>query len=138
MKAIIQHVDGSLVVPVAATVAIAALVALIVFQCLLASGAPLGHLAWGGAHRRLPPGLRIASALAAGFLIFGVVCILERAGAVHVIGDAAVVRWTVWSLVALFALSLVANLASRSAAEHRMGVPTALVLTAACAVVAAS
>jgi len=141
MKAIIQHVDGSLVVPVAATVAVVALVALIVFQCLLALGAPLGHLAWGGAHRRLPSRLRVASALVAGVLVFGVVCILERAGAVHVIGDAAVVRWTVWSLVALFALfalSLVANLASRSAAERRMGVPLTLVLTAACAVVAAS
>jgi len=138
MRAIIQHVDGSLVVPVAATVAIIALVALIVFQCLLALGAPLGHLAWGGAHRRLPPGLRVASALAAGFLAFGVVCLLERVGMVRVIGDAAMVRWTVWSLVALFALSLVANLASRSAAERRMGIPLTLVLTAACAAVALS
>jgi hypothetical protein len=138
MQTIIQHVDGSLVGPVAAAIAVVGFVALIVFQCLLASGAPLGHLAWGGAHRRLPPGLRVASALAAGFLAFGVVCLLERVGMVHVVGDAAVVRWTVWSLVALFALSLVANLASRSAAERRMGIPLTLVLTAACAVVAAS
>ena len=78
------------------------------------------------------------SALAAGFLAFGVVCLLERVGMVHVVGNAAVVQWTVWSLVALFALSTVGNLASRSAAERRMGVPTALVLTAACAAVALS
>ena len=133
-----QHVDGSLVGPVAAAIAVVGLVALIVFQCLLASGAPLGHLAWGGAHLRLPPGLRLASALAAGLLAFGVVCLLERVGMVHVVGDAAVVRWTVWLLVALFALSTVGNLASRSAAERRVGAPTALVLTTACVAAALS
>jgi len=35
------------------------------FQLSLALGAPLGHLAWGGAQERLPSGLRIVNAFAA-------------------------------------------------------------------------
>ena len=46
----------------AAALALTVLLALLaVFQLALALGAPLGHFAWGGAHRVLPRRLRIGS-----------------------------------------------------------------------------
>lgn len=110
---------------------------LAVFQLLLAFGAPLGHLAWGGRRRRLPPHLRAASLGAALLVVLAAACVLERAGVVQVLGwPAGAVRGAVWALVGLFALSTAGNLASRSRAERRVGTPLALVLTAACLVVA--
>ena len=54
---------------VAEIVAYVLLAGLAVFQIALAAGAPLGHLAWGGKHRVLPKGLRIASALSVGLYV---------------------------------------------------------------------
>ena len=47
---------------VAATVALLMLLALAAFQAVLIAGMPVGHFAWGGQHRVLPPRLRIGSA----------------------------------------------------------------------------
>ena len=46
---------------IALVVALALLAALAVMQILAASGLPLGHFGWGGQHRVLPRGLRVAS-----------------------------------------------------------------------------
>ena len=46
---------------VAASALTAILGVLAVFQLALALGAPIGHFAWGGAHRVLPARLRIDS-----------------------------------------------------------------------------
>ena len=98
----------------AAYVATAGFTGLALFQLLLALGAPLGHLAWGGRHRRLPPHLRVGSLAAIGILAFGAVCVLEQAGVVHGLGRPVVARTAVWVLVGLFTLSTAGNLASRS------------------------
>ena len=50
------------------------------FQLALALGAPLGHAAWGGAHRVLPHRLRLASAIAAVVWVTGALIVLGRAG----------------------------------------------------------
>lgn len=120
----------------AAWVATAGFTGLVGFQLSLAVGAPLGHLAWGGAHRCLPVHLRIGSLFAAGLCAAGAVCVLERAELICVLDPPVGVRTAVWGLTGLFALSVLGNLASRSPLERRVGTPVALVLTAACAVVA--
>ena len=51
---------------VAAWVAAVGCVGLAGFQLLLALGAPLGRMAWGGKHARLPTALRLASLLGDG------------------------------------------------------------------------
>ena len=48
---------------IALLVALALLAALAVLQILAASGLPLGRFGWGGQHRVLPRGLRVASAV---------------------------------------------------------------------------
>ena len=46
---------------IALVVALALLAALAVLQLLVASGLPYGRFVWGGTHRVLPRGLRVAS-----------------------------------------------------------------------------
>lgn len=48
------------------------------FQVSLALGAPWRRAAWGGAQAVLPQGLRVASALAAVFLIGAALIVLRR------------------------------------------------------------
>ena len=100
---------------------------LIAFQLLLAAGAPLGFLAWGGQEPgRLSPNRRLASlavaALMAGFVIlFG-----QVAGLWTALADLP--RWPFFAGALLFSVSLVGNLASKSVAERWHGVPLTVVL----------
>jgi hypothetical protein len=66
----------------AALAATIVLVGLAFFQIALASGAPLGNFAWGGAHRVLPKPLRIASAVATLIYAATALVMLEAAGAI--------------------------------------------------------
>ena len=61
-------------------VALALLAALAVLQLLVASGLPYGRFVWGGTHRVLPHGLRVASA--ASVLVYAglAALLLSRAG----------------------------------------------------------
>jgi len=110
--------------------------ALAVFQLLLALGLPLGRFAWGGFHERPPRAFRIASALAVGVFVFGILAVLERAGLHDTLLDARVAEITCWILTAIFALSTLGNLNSRSPAEKRVMTPVAVVLTISCLLLA--
>lgn len=121
---------------IAAWVAIIGFAGMAVFQLLLVLGAPLGHLAWGGHHRRLPGWLRIGSLLAVGIYAFGILCVLEQMDWAAVLGSPALADGTLWAMAGLFGLSTVGNLASRSPLERRVMTPVALVLAAACVVLA--
>jgi hypothetical protein len=70
----------------AAVIAAVGFMGIAAFQAALALGAPLGRAAWGGAHMRLPTGLRIASALAT---VFWVLATPGRPGTGRVRGLAA-------------------------------------------------
>ena len=101
------------------------------FETALALGAPLGRLAWGGAHRSLPGGLRIASAAAAAFYL-ALAALAARAS------RGRVPPWAVRVLIgcaALFAVGVPLNLASRSPAErgHAIGAGVLAVCFAALA-----
>lgn len=110
---------------------------LIGFQLALAAGAPLGAAAWGGRYPGVLPGrLRAASALV-GLVIYPVMlgAILAAAG---LISDA----WlpvdrvvAAWILAVFFALGVLANAISRSAAE-RIWAVAAGALAVCCAVIA--
>lgn len=108
------------------------------FQVALAAGAPLGHLAWGGAHEgRLPVNFRINSGLAAIVLLFAAAVVLAESG---------VVSWspvpdlistpTVWLLAGLMALNTVGNFASKSPFERWVFGPTTATLAMLCAAIA--
>lgn len=105
------------------------------FQVALALGVPWGRAAWGGAHERLPTGLRIASAFAAIFWIAAAVAMLARAGH-EVISLPSIGTWLPWTLFALLTLGTLMNLASRSRLERLVQTPIAASLAILCLLVA--
>jgi hypothetical protein len=121
-------------VAVAAAVGVASLS---IFQILLASGLPLGHAAFGGEYRVLPKKLRYVSALSAAIFLVAFYVILTRGG---LLGrgrqESSPIRVGIWVLVAIFSVSALANVASRSRWERRLMAPVALVLALCCVEVA--
>lgn len=109
---------------------------LAIFQVLLSLGLPLGMLAWGGRHRRLTTGLRWASLVSAVVVLSGILPVLEVSGIASFIGSSSISRAAVWVLAAVFALSTLGNITSRSGIEKAVMTPVAAVLTLACLVLA--
>jgi len=125
------------VVEAAAVVAYVLLGALAVLQIALAAGAPLGHLAWGGKHRVLPRGLRIASALSVLVYALFAWIISGAVESVDQFGDYIPPEQPgIWVLTAYFGLGVVVNLVSRSRPERFVMTPVAAVLCACCLVIA--
>ena len=120
---------------VAAVVACALLAGLAVFQVAVAAGAPLGHLAWGGKHRVLPTGLRIASAISV-LLYAGIASLIWwAADSASEAGDPSN-SVAIWVLTAYFGIGILMNAASRSRPERFVMTPVVLVLTVCCLVIA--
>lgn len=101
---------------------------LAVFQILLAAGAPLGHMAWGGSTRVLPGRLRVASLAAAAIAVFGAQTVAQAAGLAPALLPELFIRPLLGLFAALFAFSLLGNAASKSWAERLHGVPLAALL----------
>jgi hypothetical protein len=108
------------------------------FQAALALGAPWGRAAWGGAHRRLPDGLRIASAVAMVLWLAAALVVLGRADYGWSPIPSGVARWGTWVLFGLLVVGTLMNLASRSRPERLIQTPIAAVLAILCLLVALS
>jgi hypothetical protein len=108
------------------------------FQAALALGAPWGRAAWGGDHRRLPGGLRIASAVAIVLWLAAALVVLARAGYGWSPIPSGTARWGTWVLFGLLAVGTLMNLASRSRPERLIQTPIAAVLAILCLLVAIS
>lgn len=119
----------------AAWAAAVVLAGLACFQLLLASGAPLGEYAWGGAHRVLPRGYRIGSVVATFIYALAALVLLEAARVIDLVESADGPRTAAWVLAALFGIGTLMNAVSRSRKERRMAV-VAVVLCALSVVVA--
>ena len=119
----------------AAIAAALVLAGLVAFQLLLASGRPLGHYAWGGAHRVLPRPLRIASVASCLVYVLAALAILETASVIDLVPSNELPRSVTWALAVLFAVGIVMNAVSRSTGERRMAA-VALVLSVLSVVVA--
>jgi hypothetical protein len=120
----IVAVSGGLV-RAAAVAATLGFVLVAFFQVALALGVPWGRAAWGGAHDRLPTGLRIASGFAAVFWIVAALVVLTGAGYEASPVPLGVARWATWVLFALLVLGTLMNLASRSKVERVIQTPIA-------------
>ena len=126
-----------LVIMVAAVVAYVLLAGLAVFQIALAAGAPLGHFAWGGKHRVLPRGLRIASALSVLLYAFFAWIIARAVERATDVGDFVYeTPLALWVLTAYFGVGILANAASRSRPERFVMTPVVAVLFTCCLVIA--
>lgn len=122
---------------VAAIAATIVLAALAVFQLALALGAPLGRLAWGGGHERLPTRLRIGSAVSIVLYAVFAAILLDRAGVVDVIPDGAS-RIAAWVITGYFVLGIPLNAISRSRSERFVMTPVVTILAVLSAIVAGS
>jgi hypothetical protein len=107
-----------------------------VFQAALVLGAPMGHAAWGGKHRRLPTSLRIGSAIAIVVWLVATAVVLASAG-FDVPSPSETVRpWAIWVVVGLLVVGAVMNAASPSRWERFVWAPLSLVLALLTIVVA--
>jgi hypothetical protein len=108
------------------------------FQVALALGAPFGRAAFGGAHAgRLPPDLRLASALAAALLLLAAVHALSRGGFTSRFPRAGSRRFS-WVLLGVTVVETLMNAASSSPWERFGWAPYTLVLATLCLVLARS
>jgi hypothetical protein len=120
----------------AAAVAALGFVLVASFQAALALGAPWGKAAWGGAHERLPMGLRIASGFAVVVWLLAALVVLTRAGHDWSPLPIGVARWGTWVLFGILVVGTFMNLASRSRPERLIQTPIAAVLSILCLLVA--
>ena len=113
-----------------ALLACAILTGLAIFQAALVAGAPLGRMAWGGAHTVLPNSLRIASAVSIALYALFAYTALARADLAPALINNTVTSVSTWVLTAYFALGILMNGISRSKPERLVMTPTVVVLTA--------
>jgi hypothetical protein len=119
-----------------ALVAAAGVAGMAIFQVLLALGLPLGHAAFGGTETVLRAKLRAASVISALVFFAAFYVVLARGGRFGVAGESTPVRIAIWVFAAIFGVSTLANIASRSRWERFLMAPVGLVLTACCVAVA--
>ena len=100
---------------------------LALFQLALASGAPWGRLAWGGQHRVLPARQRVGSVVSVALYVVFAVIVLAAAGALAGVPP-VVARVGIWVVLAVFALGILANAASKSRPERAVMTPVNAVL----------
>jgi hypothetical protein len=112
------------------------IVCVAVFQMLLAAGLPYGAAAFGGNNTVLPPRLRTASAISSAMFWAALYVVLAEGGLFGVGGRSTFVRFTTWIFVAIFGLSGIANIASRSRWERHLMAPIALALATCLTVLA--
>lgn len=120
----------------AAALAAAGFLLIAAFQVALASGVPWGAAAWGGSWIQLPPGMRVASGIAAAFWTAAAVVVRRHAGAGARWLSPVWARRGTWLLVVLLAVAALLNLASPSPVERAIWGPTSLLLAVLCLVVA--
>jgi cell division protein FtsW (lipid II flippase) len=121
---------------IAAIAATIGFLGIAVFQAALVLGAPLGHAAWGGKHRRLPTSLRIGSTIAIVIWLLAAVIVLASAGFDVPSPPEAVRRWAIWVVVGLLAVGTIMNAASPSRWERFIWAPVSLALALLTIVVA--
>lgn len=103
-----------------------------IFQFLLALGYPYGRLAWGGFYETLSASLRIGSGVAIAIYGYGIIILLESTQIIQLLNKPELVEYSVWIFVALFGLSTVGNLQSKSELEKKVMTPVGILFCCLC------
>ena len=104
----------------------------VIFQLAVTFGAPWGHLTLGGRWSgALPPPIRLLSLVQAVLAVAMIGAVLDRGGIIALGWP----DWAYYATVVMCALSVVANAATPSKPERRIGLPVAalMLVTAALA-----
>jgi hypothetical protein len=120
----------------AARVATVGLIALMVFQLLLALGLPLGRAALGGQYETLPTELRVSSVVSIAIYAVNILAVRTRAGLRKGSPDSAFAKYGTWFFTGLLFFGALLNAASSSPWERFLWAPFALILSWLCFVVA--
>lgn len=119
----------------AAWIGVIGFLGMAIFQFLLALGFPYGKLAWGGFYEKLPLSLRIGSGIAILIHGYGIIVLLESAQIIQLLSKPELVEYSVWVFTALFGLSTIGNLQSRSKTEKRIMTPIGILFCCLCIIV---
>ncbi|MCB8986512.1 MAG: hypothetical protein H6661_02025 [Ardenticatenaceae bacterium] len=122
----------------AANLATILLVLFMGVQLLLAVGILPISVAWGGRQMELTLGLRVASIAAILVLGLFIYIVRYRAGLLGSVPAPKSVHIMAWVVTGFMALNTLGNFASLSSVERLLFGPVALLITAACLIVAAS
>ncbi len=106
-----------------------------IFQFLLSLGFPYGKLAWGGFYEVLPTSLRIGSGIAILIYGYGMIVLLESAKIIQLLYNPELAEYSVWILAALFGLSTIGNLQSKSELEKRVMTPVGILFCSLCIII---
>lgn len=106
-----------------------------IFQLILALGYPYGKLAWGGFYEKLPVSLRIGSGIAILIYVYGMIILLESAQIIQLLNNPKLIEYSVWIFAALFGLSTIGNLQSKSDLEKRVMTPIGILFCCLCIIV---
>lgn len=117
---------------IATIIAVIVFSGMIIFQFLLVLGLPLGHLAWGGQQKELPPKLRVMSGVAIAIFTFAIVMIIEQVEFINLFQNPWVSYISVWVLAVYFTLGILMNAVSRSKWEQRIMTPIAIISAICC------
>lgn len=102
----------------------------VVFQTKIATGAPYGHVSYGGVHKGvLPRNYRILSAAFVAVYLFFISVVLAYSSELSTYPD-GFSRIVLWIMVGFFGLGTLANAISRSKPERWWSLYTALSLLA--------
>ena len=126
-----------MITDVALIVSLTILGGLLVMQILLIAGVPIGHYAWGGKERVMPPRMRVAAVIAIVLYAAFAALLISRAVVLPGGVSLAVIIGT-WILFAYSAFSIIANVASRSRQERAVQTPVSVALTLGILVIALS
>jgi len=125
-----------MITQIAGWVALIGFAGMLCFQIVLACGAPLGKVAWGGRFRVLPNNLKIASLISVVIYIFGLVSVMEKMSIYFLMHNPNIASVFIWVLVGIFGLSTVGNIYSTSRIEKQVMLPIAIILFISCFIVA--
>lgn len=121
-------IKKSMLVQIAAILAITIFLALAIFQFLLFLGLPWGFLSYGGFYEgKLPWSLRLASLVAILIFLASSYFVSIQAGLVQ---DVPLASWAVpslWVLIGFLAFNTVGNLTSKSKWERLVMTPLSLI-----------
>ena len=112
---------------IAGIIAISIFILLCILQIILAAGAPIGQISWGGKYEgKLPKKMRIGSLIAVGIFTIMIIVVLDRAEIAEIFPGTLFATILVWIFAFYTALNTLGNLASRSKLEKMIMTPLSL------------
>lgn len=117
---------STLILSIAATIAIVSFIALSIFQLLLAMGKPYGKLAYGGKYEVLPKNYRIMSVIAVIIFLLASFFVLVKVELITGFPFPDLAHLGIWFFAFYLLLNTLTNVTSKSESEKKVMTPISL------------